>query len=63
MPRRTAGGRRSADELHDVLRRLGDLIAVRAGPTDADLGAAAGWVAELIAERRAVTVRIEAKNG
>ena len=52
-------GRRaaSADELHDVLRRLGDL-----SPTELDLrtegAGAAVWLAELIAERRAITVRI-----
>jgi ATP-dependent Lhr-like helicase len=49
---------RSADELHDVLRRLGDL-----SPAELDLraegtGTAAAWTAELLAERRAIVVRI-----
>src|SRR5262245_17867494 len=55
-----ADGRRarSADELHDVLRRLGDL-----SPAELDLraegtGMAATWTAELVAERRAIVVRI-----
>jgi ATP-dependent helicase Lhr and Lhr-like helicase len=52
-------GRRaaSADELHDVLRKLGDL-----SPTELDLrtdgAGAAVWLGELIAERRAISVRI-----
>ena len=56
-----ADGRRarSADELHDVLRRLGDLA-----DDELDLrcegqpGAAAEWLAELVHQRRAVTVSV-----
>ena len=48
---------RSADELHDVLRRVGDLTF-----DEADLrcegGSAADWLALLTRERRAVAVRI-----
>ncbi len=48
---------RSADELHDVLRRVGDLTF-----DEADLrcegGSAAEWLALLTRERRAVAVRI-----
>jgi ATP-dependent Lhr-like helicase len=50
---------RSTDELHDVLRRIGDLtpaeIDLRTSP---DGGAAGAWVAELVSERRAVEVMI-----
>jgi ATP-dependent Lhr-like helicase len=50
---------RSADELHDVLRRVGDLdageLADRSAP---DLGDAAPALAQLEAARRAVQVRI-----
>lgn len=54
-----ADGRRarSADELHDVLRKVGDLSAL-----ELDLrcegGSAEAWLAELVAERRAIEVRI-----
>ena len=49
---------RSADELHDVLRRLGDL-----SPAELDLRigralAQAAWLAELVAERDAIAVRV-----
>ncbi|MGE3685794.1 MAG: helicase-related protein, partial [Acidimicrobiia bacterium] len=48
---------RSADELHDVLRRVGDLTL-----DEADLrcegGSAADWLALLSRERRAIAVRI-----
>ncbi|HVM12242.1 MAG TPA: DEAD/DEAH box helicase [Actinomycetota bacterium] len=51
VPERRA---RSADELHDVLRRLGPLLdedlAVRAG------GDAATWIAELLEQKRAIRV-------
>jgi len=65
---------RNPDDVHDLLRELGDLtddeIAARCstptddGPRDAadtgaDAGATpAGWVASLVAERRAIRVRI-----
>ena len=48
---------RDPDELHDVLRRVGDLtqveIAARCNVDDPS-----GWVAELVAERRAIRVRV-----
>jgi ATP-dependent helicase Lhr and Lhr-like helicase len=47
---------RTADELHDVLRRVGDLSV-----TELDLradGRAAAWAAELVAERRAIALRV-----
>src|ERR671923_9376 len=47
------GSARNADELHDVLRRRGDL---RAGEYDAALAD------ELLAERRAVTVRVAGED-
>jgi ATP-dependent Lhr-like helicase len=48
---------RSADELHDVLRRVGDLSL-----TELDLradGDAAAWAESLLAERRAIVVRVD----
>ncbi|HET9773071.1 MAG TPA: helicase-related protein, partial [Acidimicrobiia bacterium] len=56
---RRRGGRPagSADEVHDLLRLLGDLtveeIADRAGGIDA-----AAWVGQLVAERRAIPIRV-----
>ena len=53
-----ADGRRarSADELHDVLRRLGDLAAQELDlRAEADSGP---WVAELVQHRRAVSVSV-----
>ncbi|MEA2518387.1 MAG: ATP-dependent helicase Lhr and Lhr-like helicase [Chloroflexota bacterium] len=49
----------TADQLHDVLRRLGDLSADEIGARS-EGGAAAGdaWLTELIASRRAVAARI-----
>ena len=55
---------RSVDELHDVLRRVGDLTAaeveLRCGEPDRDgavVGADAnGWLATLLAEKRAIEV-------
>ncbi|MEO5901277.1 MAG: DEAD/DEAH box helicase, partial [Ilumatobacteraceae bacterium] len=47
---------RSADELHDVLRKVGDLTV-----TEADLraeGEAEPWIAELLHDRRAVSVSV-----
>jgi ATP-dependent helicase Lhr and Lhr-like helicase len=50
---------RSVDELHDLLRRLGDLSAaeldVRA---DGPAGAAAEWIEQLVRERRAFSLRV-----
>jgi ATP-dependent Lhr-like helicase len=54
----------SADQVHDLLRRLGDLgpdeVAVRIGPPDgAERGpTAAAWLAHLEADRRAIRVRV-----
>ncbi len=49
----------TADQLHDLLRRIGDLdeaeVAARCAVAAAD---SAGWLGELAAGRRAVTVRI-----
>jgi ATP-dependent helicase Lhr and Lhr-like helicase len=49
---------RSADELHDVLRRVGDLTAAEADLRCDGTGVAAGWLATLTRERRAVLVGI-----
>jgi ATP-dependent Lhr-like helicase len=49
---------RSADELHDLLRRLGDLSLDELDVRSATPGAAAGWAAALVAERRAIEVRV-----
>jgi ATP-dependent Lhr-like helicase len=51
---------RSADELHDVLRQLGDLTVAEAAERIAvdDRGAAAAWLARLGDERRAVALCI-----
>ena len=49
---------RSADEVHDLLRRLGDLSAIEVGlrtTADANLEA---WLSALVAERRAIVVRV-----
>jgi ATP-dependent Lhr-like helicase len=53
-------GRRasSADELHDVLRKLGDLSPAELDLRTEGAGAAEGWLAQLVAERRAITVGI-----
>ncbi len=52
---------RSGDELHDVLRRLGDLtiaeLDLRSEGRDAP-----AWLATLVAERRAVPVRIDGEE-
>jgi ATP-dependent Lhr-like helicase len=62
---RRRGGRPagSADEVHDLLRLLGDLtveeIADRTGgPIVPDSPGAAEWVGQLVAERRAIAVRV-----
>ncbi|HEX8940097.1 MAG TPA: DEAD/DEAH box helicase [Candidatus Limnocylindrales bacterium] len=48
----------SADAVHDLLRRLGDLTVDEVAARAADAEGAAGWLAELAASRRAVEVRI-----
>jgi ATP-dependent Lhr-like helicase len=49
----------SVDAVHDLLRRLGDLAADEvAARCDGGLAAAEAWLAELVASRRAVAVRI-----
>ncbi len=51
---------RSADELHDVLRKVGDLSA-----TEADLrceGSAAEWLSELVRDRRVIEVGVAAEQ-
>jgi ATP-dependent helicase Lhr and Lhr-like helicase len=47
---------RDADELHDLLRRLGDLRADELA--ERCVGDPSGWVEQLVAERRAIEVRI-----
>jgi ATP-dependent helicase Lhr and Lhr-like helicase len=69
---RTAEGRRArhADDLHDMLRQIGDLtepeIAVRmeaGAQTDSgDLPDPASWVRELQSSRRAVRVRVASRD-
>ncbi len=49
---------RSADEVHDLLRRLGDLSLAEVDLRSAEPGAAAGWAASLVDERRAIVLRI-----
>ncbi len=49
---------RTADELHDVLRKVGDLNVAEADVRAADGGATAAWLAALVAERRAAIVRV-----
>ncbi len=54
-------GARSADELHDLLRRLGDLSLADLDVRVADgapPGSASVWADQLVAERRAVAVRV-----
>ncbi len=49
----------TADQLHDLLRRLGDLSSDEvAGRVDGGAAAAESWLAELESSRRAVPVRI-----
>jgi ATP-dependent helicase Lhr and Lhr-like helicase len=57
-----ADGRRarSADDAHDLLRRLGDLA-----PTELDVrsdGDGPAWLAELVAEHRALPVRVASED-
>ena len=49
---------RTADELHDVLRRVGDLTAAEADLRVAEPGAAAGLIATLVGERRAIEIGV-----
>ncbi len=49
---------RSADELHDILRRLGDLSVEEADLRCRTTGAAQHWLAELAEQRRAVLLHI-----
>ena len=49
---------RTPDELHDALRLLGDLTTAEAAARSADADAAAGWLEELAASRRAVRLRV-----
>jgi ATP-dependent Lhr-like helicase len=55
VPERAA---RSADALHDLLRRLGDLTAEEAAARIAEPAAAGDWLATLEGSRRAIAVRI-----
>jgi ATP-dependent Lhr-like helicase len=57
---RLSDGRRarSADELHDVLRVVGDLTVGEADVRASEPGGVARWLDELVAARRAVAVRI-----
>lgn len=61
---RLADGRRArtADELHDVLRIVGDLTAaecdLRSEPPDPADAVVAGWIAQLVHERRAAWITI-----
>jgi ATP-dependent Lhr-like helicase len=49
---------RSADEVHDLLRRLGDLSLDEIDLRSAESGAASDWAASLVGERRAIVLRI-----
>ncbi len=49
---------RSADALHDVLRRVGDLTAAEGAQRAEPADAAAAWLARLEDERRAVRARV-----
>jgi ATP-dependent Lhr-like helicase len=54
-----ADGRRarSADELHDVLRRVGDLTAAEID-VRCEGGSGSAWLSELLAERRAIEIGV-----
>ena len=45
---------RSADELHDVLRKVGDLTAAEVDLRCEGSGASTGWLAALVSERRVI---------
>ncbi len=49
---------RSADGLHDLLRRVGDLSDAEIALRVTEPRSASGWIADLIAERRACRMRI-----
>jgi ATP-dependent Lhr-like helicase len=49
---------RSPDELHDLLRVLGDLSLAEADVRTAAEGVAEGWLQTLVEERRAIAVRV-----
>lgn len=49
---------RSPDELHDVLRRVGDLTLEEADIRCEATGEAAGWLAQMVRERRAVELLV-----
>jgi ATP-dependent helicase Lhr and Lhr-like helicase len=53
---------RSADELHDLLRRLGDLNEVEIDVRVSEPGAGSGWLAHLLAERRVIAVMIAGES-
>src|SRR4051794_31882176 len=56
---------RSADELHDLLRRLGDLSLTELDMRSAAAGAAGGaraWIEQLVAERRAFGLRVAGED-
>jgi ATP-dependent Lhr-like helicase len=56
VPERAA---RNADQLHDMLRRLGDLSVAEVASRIADPVAADTWLASLAASRRAISIRVE----
>jgi ATP-dependent helicase Lhr and Lhr-like helicase len=49
---------RTRDQVHDLLRRLGDLTTDEVGQRSTNASEAAGWLSELESERRAVRARI-----
>jgi len=49
---------RHADDIHDLLRTLGDLSAAEIGARTGDATRAAGWLDELARARRALAVRV-----
>lgn len=55
VPERAA---RTADQLHDMLRRLGDLTTEEVGARIVSPEEAGEWLAELVRSRRAVALRI-----
>jgi ATP-dependent Lhr-like helicase len=56
VPERAA---RNADQLHDMLRRLGDLSVPEVAARIADPAAVDTWLASLAASRRAISIRVE----
>ncbi len=55
VPERAA---KNADQLHDMLRRLGDLSEEEVAARIVEPGAAAEWLAALAGSRRAIAVRV-----